>query len=108
MKILVLGGGQQGRVIATDLSYKLNNTHVEVADLRDPALPPRGILRWVEADLADVSALARRMREYDLAVGALPSRLGFGAMQAAIEAGRPLVDVSFTSEDPLALDGDAR
>ena len=41
-------------------------------------------------------------------MGALPSRLGFGAMQAAIEARRPLVDVSFTSEDPLALDGDAR
>jgi saccharopine dehydrogenase-like NADP-dependent oxidoreductase len=48
------------------------------------------------------------MREYDLAVGALPSRLGFGAMQAAIEAKRPIVDVSFSVEDPLALDADAR
>ena len=108
MKILVLGGGQQGRVIATDLSYKVNNTHVDVADIREPSLPERGNLRWVEADLADVSALARRMREYDLAVGALPSRLGFGAMRAAIEARRPLVDVSFSAEDPLALDADAR
>jgi saccharopine dehydrogenase-like NADP-dependent oxidoreductase len=108
MKILVLGGGQQGRVIAIDLSYKVNNAHVDVADVREPVLPVRGNLRWIETDLADVSALARRMREYDLAVGALPSRLGFGAMQAAIEARRPLVDVSFTSEDPLALDGDAR
>jgi len=108
MKILVLGGGQQGRVIATDLSYKVSNTHVDVADLREPALPQRANLRWVEADLADGSALARRIREYDLVIGALPSRLGIGAMQAAIEARRPIVDVSFTAEDALALDAEAR
>ena len=108
MKILVLGGGQQGRVVATDLAYKVNNAHVDVADVRRPVLPERGNLRWVEADLADVTALARRMREYDLAVGALPSRLGYGAMQAAIEAKRPLVDVSFSAEDPLTLDAAAR
>ena len=108
MKILVLGGGQQGRVIATDLSYKVNNAHVDVADVRAPALPKRGNLRWIEADVGEVEALARRIREYDLAVGALPSRLGHRAMQAAIEARRPLVDVSFSVEDPLTLDDDAR
>ena len=108
MKILVLGGGQQGRVIATDLAYKVGNTHVDVADLRQPLLPERGNLRWLEADLADINELARRIREYDLAVSALPSQLGFGAMQAAIEAKRPLVDVSFSAADPLELDEDAR
>ena len=108
MKILVLGGGQQGGVIAIDLAYKIPNAHVDVADVREPMLPARGNLRWVEADLADGDSLARRMREYDLTVGALPSRLGFGAMQAAIQAGRPLVDVSFCAEDPLSLDAEAR
>ena len=108
MKILVLGGGQQGRVIATDLAYKLPSTQVEVADVREPELSARSNLRWVEADLADVSGMARRIREYDLAVGALPSKLGFGAMQAAIEAKRTLVDVSFSIEDPLTLDADAK
>jgi saccharopine dehydrogenase-like NADP-dependent oxidoreductase len=104
MKILVLGGGQQGRVIATDLAYKVSNSHVDVADIRQPQLPQRANLRWLEVDAADITELARRMREYDLAVGALPSQLGFGAMQAAIEAKRPLVDVSFTAADPLELD----
>jgi saccharopine dehydrogenase-like NADP-dependent oxidoreductase len=108
MKILVLGGGQQGRVIAVDLAYKVTNTHVDVADVREPSLPERNNLRWVEADLADHEALARRIREYDLAVGALPSSLGFGAMRAAIEAGRPMVDVSFCAEDPLTLDAPAK
>jgi saccharopine dehydrogenase-like NADP-dependent oxidoreductase len=108
MKILVLGGGKNGRVIATDLAYKVSNTHVDVADVRKPQLPERGNLRWLEADLADVNELARRIREYDLAVCALPSQLGFGAMQAAIEAKRPLVDVSFSAADALELDEDAR
>jgi len=107
VKILVLGGGQQGRVIAVDLAQTLTKVHVDVADLREPALPQRNNLRWIEADLADGTALARRMSEYDLSVGALPSHLGFGAMRAAIEARRPLVDVSFCAEDPLVLNADA-
>jgi lysine 6-dehydrogenase len=108
MKILVLGGGQQGRVVATDLAYKVSNSHVDVADVRQPQLPERGNLRWLEADVADVTELARRIREYDLVVGALPSQLGFGAMQAAIEAKRSIVDVSFSVVDPFELDVDAR
>src|SRR5439155_20257809 len=43
-----------------------------------------------------------------LVVGAVTARLGFGAMRAAIEARRPLVDVSFSAENPLALDAEAR
>jgi saccharopine dehydrogenase-like NADP-dependent oxidoreductase len=108
MKILVLGGGQQGRVIAADLARTVTNAHVDVADLREPALPKRTNLRWVEADLADATALARRIHDYDLAVGALPSRLGFATLRAAIEAKRPIVDVSFCAENPLSLDADAR
>lgn len=108
MKILVLGGGQQGRVIATDLAQTLTSSYVEVADVREPVLPARSNLRYVEADLADIDALARRIREYDLVVGALPSRLGFGALKAAIAAKRPMVDVSFCAEDPLSLDAEAK
>lgn len=108
MKILVLGGGQQGRVVAVDLAQTLTRVHVDVADVRQPSLPERDNLRWIEADLADVTALARRMSEYDLTVGALPSHLGYGAMRAAIDAKRPLVDVSFCAEDPLSLDAEAK
>ncbi len=108
MNILVLGGGQQGRVIAVDLARSLAHARVDVADVRAPALPPLANLRWVEADLSDAGALARRLHGYDMAVGALPSRFGYGALQAAVEARRPIVDVSFCAEDPLSLDADAR
>jgi saccharopine dehydrogenase-like NADP-dependent oxidoreductase len=48
------------------------------------------------------------MSAHDLGVGALPSHLGYGAMLAAIEARRDLVDVSFCAEDVLGLDEPAR
>jgi saccharopine dehydrogenase-like NADP-dependent oxidoreductase len=108
MNILVLGGGQQGRVIAADLARSLPQSRVVVGDLRAPKLPTLPNLSWEEMDLSDATALARRMAAQDLNVGALPSRLGFAVMQAAIEARRPLVDVSFSAEDPLTLDTAAR
>ena len=108
MKILVLGGGQQGRVIASDLAQSLATAKVDVADVREPELPRLGNLHWVEADLSDGTALARRMSTYELTIGALPSRLGFAAMRAAIDARRPLVDVSFCTEDALSLDAGAK
>ncbi len=103
MKLLVLGGGAQGRVIAADLATDLPSAVVTVADVRQPPLPAQPNLRWVEADASDVTALGRLMREHDLVVGALPSRFGYGAMQAAIDAQRNMVDVSFCAENPLAL-----
>lgn len=108
MNIVVLGGGQQGRVIASDLARTLPEARIDVADVREPRLPAAGNLRWVEADCSEPGAAARLIAGYDLAVGALPARLGYGAMQAAIEAKRPLVDVSFSAENPLSLDAGAR
>jgi len=108
VRIVVLGGGAQGRVIASDLAQSLPDARVDVADVSQPKLPALPNLTWREADAGSVASTARLMSEYDLAVGALPSRFGFGVMQAAIEARKPLVDVSFCAEDALSLDADAR
>jgi saccharopine dehydrogenase-like NADP-dependent oxidoreductase len=108
MNVLVLGGGQQGRVIAGDLSRSLPRARITVADVREPRLGAHSNVRWVPADLSDPEAVVRLMATHDLAVGALPSRFGFGVLRAAIEAKRPLVDVSFCAEDPLTLDAAAR
>ncbi len=108
MNILVLGGGQPGRVIAGDLARSLPRSRVTVADVREPRLAPLSNLRWLAADCSDPASAAKLMASYDLAVGALPSRFGFGVMRAAIDAKRPLVDVSFCSENPLELDAAAR
>ncbi len=107
-RIIVLGGGAQGRVIASDLASALPGARVTVADVRRPALPERANLDFVEADCSRPDTVARLLAGYDLGVGALPSRYGFGVMRAAIEARRPLVDVSFCAEDALSLDADAK
>src|SRR5688500_6421162 len=107
MNILVLGGGQQGRVLAAALAASLPAAKVTVADVREPVLPAATNLRWLEADLSSPQEIARLLHGYDLGVGALPSRFGYGAMLAAIDAKRPLVDVSFSAEDPLTLDAAA-
>jgi saccharopine dehydrogenase-like NADP-dependent oxidoreductase len=108
MKMLVLGGGAQGRVIASDLARSLPGAEVTVADLRDPGVSGAPNLRWQEADLSDPRRVVGLMSAHDLVVGALPARLGFAAMRAAIEARRDLVDVSFCAEDVLPLDAEAR
>ena len=108
MNILVLGGGAQGRVIATDLATRLPQALVTVADVRDPRLQPSPNLAWREADCSASETVVRLMKEHDFAVGALPSRFGFAAMRAAIAAKRNLVDVSFCGEDALSLDAGAR
>jgi len=108
MRILVLGGGAQGRVISADLARSLPAATVTVLDVTRPALAALPNLSWLEGDASDPEAVARLLREHDIGVGALPSRFGFGAMRAAIAARRTLVDVSFTAEDPLALETDAR
>ena len=101
-KILVAGGGRQGRVIAADLAI---DHEVTVADLQPCDLPG---VRSVVADLADAEALAGLMREHDLAVGALPAALGFAAAKAAIAARRNYVDCSFYEEDAYSLDAEAK
>jgi saccharopine dehydrogenase-like NADP-dependent oxidoreductase len=108
MHIVVLGGGAQGRVIAADLAASLPDSRVTVADLHAPDLPPRHNLRWLEADLSSRESIARLLHEHDLGVCALPSRFGYAALEAAIDANRSMVDVSFAAEDPLALDAAAK
>lgn len=101
-KILILGGGRQGRVIATDLA---TDYQVTVADLQPVAL--HGV-SCVQADLAEASEIERLASESDLVVGALPAELGFAAAEAAIGARRSYVDVAFFAEDAATLNAQAQ
>lgn len=101
-KILVLGGGRQGRVIAEDLSDKHSVTVADVRPIRIDGITT------VTADLSDAPTVTAMMREHDLAVGALPAQLGFAAAKCAIEAGVNYVDVAFFAEDVGQLDAAAR
>lgn len=100
MRILVLGGGRMGAIVAADLARSFD---VTVADSRGVAVPGA---RSMRADLS--GGLDRLLSRFDLAVSALPSRLGLSAARAAVEARRTLVDLAFAAQDPFALEPAAR
>ena len=101
-RILILGGGRQGRVVAAALA---GDFAVTVAD-RVPVSVPRAAC--VVADLADPAEVERAAARFDLVIGALPADIGFLAAKATVAAGRPYVDIAFYEQDAAALDADAR
>jgi lysine 6-dehydrogenase len=110
IRVLVAGGGVIGSAIAFDLAR--DSTHdVTIADIDGDRLQrakAQSGARTVLADLSQGETLTRLASGYDMVVGALPSVLGYQSLSAVIDAGRPLIDISFMAEDPLALDARAR
>jgi lysine 6-dehydrogenase len=106
-KIVVLGSGMVGRVIALDLAPDFEVTAVDVRpdNLARLAGTP---VRTVQADLSSAAAIPALIAGADLVVGAVPGSMGFATLREAIAAGRDVVDISFFPEDALALDQAAR
>ena len=108
-RITVLGCGRVGSLIAKRLAAA--DFAVSVYDSSALSLER---LAGVElklaqvADLSDPARIAKLALESDLVIGALPGFMGLMAMEAVIETGKPLVDISFLPEDPSGLDAQAR
>jgi len=105
-RIIVLGAGRVGRVIARDLCED-PALEVTVAD-RDAgalaAVKARCDVQTRPAELGDPAAVRAAVAGFDLAVGALPGALGHQTLEAVLEAGIPrYVDISFLPEDPRPL-----
>lgn len=112
MKVVVLGCGMIGSVIAVDFAESVDDVQITVADksmerARDVASGIEGA-EWDVLDSLDHSGLVRKFRGLDLVIGALPGEYGFTALRAAIEASVSMVDISFTPENPLELNAAAR
>lgn len=109
-KIIVLGAGRVGRVIARDL-HEDPALEVTVADVREGYLTGLGErygFATRTADLGDPARVRDLTAGYDLAIGALPGSLGLQTMEAVIEASTQYVDISFMPEDPRYLAQRAR
>jgi lysine 6-dehydrogenase len=108
-KIVVLGGGLVGRVIARDLARD-KDLRVTVADASEKTRARLGAegLGTMALDLADDTAVRRAIADADVVVGAAPGHMGFRLLRLVIEAGKPYADIAFMPEDFLALDGLAR
>jgi len=104
-KIIILGAGRVGQVMARDLNDD-DDLEVTAADLNADNLEnarKRCGCRTVQADLGESSEIRKTVDPFDLVIGALPGFMGFNALEAVIESGKPCVDISFMPEDPRTL-----
>ncbi|HYE62143.1 MAG TPA: saccharopine dehydrogenase C-terminal domain-containing protein [Phycisphaerales bacterium] len=109
-KVLVLGAGMVGSVMAADLCRDFEVTVADVSERNLEAARARcgARLKTVREDLSSAAAITRLASQHDLVCGALASHLGYGALGAVIDAGRPYCDISFMAEDFGELSAKAR
>ena len=113
MKIIVLGCGNIGSVAAKDLAESLPSAEIVMSDVNkrraEEATSKIGHdnVSWVQADASNHIELIRTLKKFDLAVGALPGRMGYRTCKASISAKVDMVDVSYMPEDVMTLNKDA-
>jgi lysine 6-dehydrogenase len=104
MTIAVLGAGMVGRAIALDLAkqYKVtafdrDGYNLESLKAADPSIDTVG------ADLTRYDEYIQFLASFDIVVTAVPGFMGYQTLEAVIDAGKNVVDISFFPEDALQL-----
>jgi saccharopine dehydrogenase-like NADP-dependent oxidoreductase len=101
-KVLVLGCGMMGSIIAEDLA-KDKGISVSVLDIDTNAFKRLSNKKIKKVVRTPLSYIKNESKKYDLIVGALPGNLGFKILKAVIKAGKHYCDISFMPENPLDL-----
>ena len=105
MKIAVLGSGMVGRAIAMDLASRHHVTAFDVSDANLELLKKRNPrIETQQADLHDYSSYPQHLSSFDIIVTAVPGFMGYKVLEASINCGKNIVDISFFPEDVLQLD----
>ncbi|MEQ1675239.1 MAG: saccharopine dehydrogenase C-terminal domain-containing protein [Chitinophagaceae bacterium] len=109
MTIAVLGAGMVGKAIALDLvndhavtSFDLNATSLGELKKKDERV------QTVAADLSQFDEYTNWFSSFDIVVTAVPGFMGYKTLEAVINAGVNVVDISFFPEDVLELDALAK
>jgi saccharopine dehydrogenase-like NADP-dependent oxidoreductase len=107
-KIIVLGAGLVGSVIAIDLAKYHEVTSADIKPESFQKFQNYPSIKTVQADLGNPETIKSIINDFDLIIGAVPGFMGYQTMKAVIEAGKNMVDISFMPEDFLQLDGLAK
>ena len=110
VKALVVGCGKVGSEIATDLALSSEFSEILVADALSSNLArvkSTRRIKTVKTNLSQKPSMKRLMDEADIVCGALPGRIGFELLEFAAEAGKNIVDISYTPKNPLLLNNRA-
>ena len=109
-RVVVLGCGLVGSVIARDLAadpdLEVTGVDASAEALARLAREPR--IQTRQADLSARDEVHAAVLHADAVVGAVPGFLGFRMLETVIGSGKPIADISFSPENPLALDAFAR
>jgi saccharopine dehydrogenase-like NADP-dependent oxidoreductase len=112
MKVIVLGSGKIGSIMAKDFAGSVEGAQLTLSDIseeraRAAASSIEGA-EWTLIDTSDQAKLTETLSGFDLVLGALPGDFGWVALKASVGAGVDMLDVAFTPEDPMELDGAAK
>ena len=102
-KIIILGAGLVGGVMAEDLSKNHEVTSVDISQKNLDKLKSNNIKK-ICLDISKSKSLKNVIKDFDLVIGAVPGFMGYKMMQDVIEAKKNIVDISFYPEDPFGLD----
>lgn len=109
-RITVLGTGLVGSLVARDLAADpallVTAWDADPAALDRLAAVPR--LDCRRADLSDLAAVATAVESADAVAVAVPGFLGVPVLRAVLAQKKPIVDISFSPEDPFLLDEEAK
>lgn len=105
MKIAVLGAGMVGNAIALDLASRHFVTALDVSEKNLSLLNKKNSrIEIQQADLRNYDSYSQLLSPFDLVVTAVPGFMGFKTLEATINCGKNVVDISFFPEDVLQLD----
>jgi len=113
MKILVLGCGNIGSVVAKDFAESLPSAEVILADMNETRAKEvaskvsQDNVSWIKVDASNHNELVNTLKKFDIAIGALPGEIGYRVCKASCDAGIDMVDVSYMPEDVMTLQKDA-
>jgi len=110
-RVAVLGAGLVGRLIAIDLASE-PSIRVRAFDRSEDALAglkkAAPSVTTAVADLASAADVARAVEGADAVAVAVPGFLGHALLARVLASGKPAADISFSPEDPFALDDAAK
>ncbi len=112
-KVIVLGNGLVGAVMALDMAGR-SDVEVTVCDLNAEKLNETReksggrIKTRSDVDFASADSITNAVKGFDLCLGGVPGFLGYNMLGAVIRAGVGISDISFMPEDFRGWDAEAK
>lgn len=104
MQIAILGAGMVGRAMAIDLAANYNVVSFDISSQSLELLAEKNKkIKCIQTDLSDFAKYDSFLKAADFVISAVPGFLGYKTLEAIINAGKNVVDISFFPEDALQL-----